>query len=409
MTNPILFEITAADSHQQILLPVIRLLRARGIPVIVYSDCELLRTPSDPETLLREGIPFVRMAETALSVEMPKWEASALPFHRRIPREVERVHPSLIVVLNDRNFPSNDYLNEARRLGIPTLLVQESLRKDLFQRPPWIKLYGRWSRKLRLGIEEGLRHYGQGGCDTVAAWGETSREYFLRVGVPDRKIIITGNPRFDQLAHADFSTEAGRIRAGLGYAPEDFVLTFLSSPIERMLIVSKEEKRDAFVRLLGWMRTLRAEPAWRNLRLALKLHRAENAALFREMISEAGGSDFALVAEHPLYPLLAASQAALMFSTTAGLEAALLQVPVGILGLSKPLDDWNFVSRGVAANVRSPEGLAAFLRRAREDETLGARGANAAAFYVANPGRAAEAVADVAAHRAGFSDPEKPR
>jgi hypothetical protein len=123
------------------------------------------------------------------------------------------------------------------------------------------------------------------------------------------------------------------------------------------------------------------------------------------MISEAGGSDFALVTEHPLYPLLAASQAALMFSTTAGLEAALLAVPVGILGLSKPLDDWNFVSRGVAANVRSPEGLAAFLRRAREDSALGARGAKAAAFYVANPGRAAEAVASLAARMAGSADP----
>jgi hypothetical protein len=172
-----------------------------------------------------------------------------------------------------------------------------------------------------------------------------------------------------------------------------------------MLIVSKEEKRDAFVRLLGWICLLRKDPAWHNLRLAFKLHRAEDAALFREMISEAGGSDFALVTEHPLYPLLAASQAALMFSTTAGLEAALLAVPVGILGLSKPLDDWNFVSRGVAANVRSPEGLAAFLRRAREDSALGARGAKAAAFYVANPGRAAEAVASLAARMAGSADP----
>jgi hypothetical protein len=402
MTGPILFEITAADSHQQIILPVIRRLRARGIAVIVYSDCELLRTASDPETLTREGIPFERMAETPLPVSMPEWEAAALPFHRRIPREVERVHPSLVVVLNDRNFPPNDYLQAARRLRIPSLLLQESLRKDLFQRPPWRKLIGRWSRKIRTGIEEGLRHYGQGGCDAVAAWGETSREYFRRVGVPDCTIAITGNPRFDQLAQADFSAEASKIRTELGFAPDDFALTFLSSPIERMLIVSKEEKRDAFLRLLAWMRTLRAEPAGRNLRLVVKLHRAEDPALFRGMISAGGGADFTLVAEQPLYPLLWASQAALMFSTTAGLEAALLKVPVGILGLSKPLDDWDFVSRGVATNVRSPEGLAAFLRRAQEDAGFGARGAHAAAFYLANPGRAAEAVADLAPRMAGF-------
>jgi hypothetical protein len=409
MTAPILFEITAADSHQQIILPVIRLLRARGIPVIVYSDCELLRTPSDLDTLRREGIPFVQMAETPLPVAMPEWEAAALPFRHRIPREVESVHPSLLFILNDRNFPPNVYLDEARRLRIPALLVQESLRKDLFQRPPWIKRFGRWSRKVRLGIEEGLRHYGQGGCDAIAAWGETSREYFLRVGVPERKITITGNPRFDQLAHTDFSAPALQIRAELGFTPDDFVLTFLSSPIERMQIVSPDDKRDALTGLLAWMRTLREDPAWRNLRMAFKIHRAENAALFRKMIAESGAADFALVAEHPLYPLLRASQAALMFSTTAGLEAALLRVPVGILGLSKPLDDWNFVSRGVAANVRSVEGLAAFLRRSREDDQFGTRGARAASFYLANFGRATEAVAELAARLAGTPEPQTTR
>jgi hypothetical protein len=404
MSGPILFEITAADSHQQIILPVIRRLRARGIPVIVYSDCELLRTASDPATLAREGIPFVRMADAPLPASMPEWEAAALPFHKRIPQEVERVHPALVVVLNDRNFPSLDYVNTARGLHIPTLLLQESLRKDLFQRPPLVKLYGRWSRKLRLGIEEGLRHYGQGQCDAIATLGETSREYFRKVGVPARKITITGNPRFDQLAGADFSAEARRIRTELKYKPDDFVLTFLSSPIERMLIVSREEKTDALVRLLGWARTLRADPDWKKLRLVFKLHRGESVPLFREMLAQENATDFALVAEEPLYPLLRASQAALMFSTTAGLEAALLKVPVGMLGLSKPLDDWNFVSRGVAANVRSVEGLAAFLRRAREDPGFGERGANAAAYYIANFGCAAEAVTQLVARLAGYTD-----
>jgi hypothetical protein len=409
MTAPILFEITAADSHQQIILPVIRLLRARGIPVIVYSDCELLRTASDPETFAREGIPFVRMAEAPLPVAMPEWEQAAVPFRRRIPREVESVRPSLLVVLNDRNFPPNVYIDEARRLRIPTLLVQESLRKDLFQRPPWIKRFGRWSRKVRLGIEEGLRHYGQGGCNAIAAWGETSREYFLRVGVPERRITITGNPRFDQLAHTDFSALALNIRAELGFAPDDFVLTFLSSPIERMQIVSQEEKRDALIRMIGWVRRTREDPARPTLRLVFKLHRAENAALFREMIAESGAADIALVSGHPLYPLLRASQAALMFSTTAGLEAALLKVPVGILGLSKPLDDWNFVSRGVAANVRSAEGLAAFLRRSREDDQFGARGARAASSYLANFGRSTEAVADLASRLSDTPEPQATR
>jgi hypothetical protein len=403
MTGPILFEITAADSHQQIILPVIRALKARGIPVIVYTDCELLRTASDPQTLSDEGIPFVRMAEHPLPITQPEWEAAARSIRRQIPSEVARVNPSLVVVLNDRNFPSNTYLREARRLSVPALLLQESLRKDLFQNPPLGKLVGRWQRKIRSGIEEGLRRYGQGGCDAIAAWGETSRDYFLRVGVPERRIFITGNPRFDQLANADFSAEARRLRTGLGYTPADFLLTLLSSPIERMQIVSKAEKLDALEQMLGWVNALRVDPEWEQLRLAFKLHRSEDPALLQAILEKQRTVGWARIAEQPLYPLLRASQAALMFSTTAGIEAALLSVPIGILELAKPLDDWDLVGRNVAEGIRGQPGLAAFLRKSRDYKELGARGAKAAAHFMANFGHATEAVAGLAARMAGYA------
>jgi hypothetical protein len=405
MTGPILFEITAADSHQQIILPVIRRLKTRGIPVIVYSDCEVLRTSSDPQALQREGIPFVQLADAPFPVPANDWEAAAIPVRRKIPLELARVRPALVVVLNDRNFPSNAYVEEARRLHIPTLLVQESLRKDLFQRPPLTKLLGRWRRKIRYGIEEGLRNFGQGGCDTIAAWGDTSREYFLRVGVPLNRITITGNPRFDQLADADFSAEAQRIRAGLNLKPADFLLTFLSSPIERMLIVSKAEKEAALVRLIEWARGLRGDPTWNHLRLAFKLHRSEDPLPVRSLLQESGAEDWAALVDQPLYPLAQASQATMMFSTTAGLEAALLGVPVGILELSKPLDDWDLTGHGVATGIRSPHDLSAFLARARDDSPLGKRGAQAATHYLANLGQAAQAVADLAARLAGYPSP----
>ena len=409
MTGPILFEITAADSHQQIVLPVIHLLKSRGIPVIVYSDCELLRTASDPESLAREGIPFVQLAKSPLPVSQTDWEEAALPIRKRIPSEVERVRPLLVVVLNDRNFPSNVYVETARRLKLPALLVQESLRKDLFQRPPWSKLFARWRRKARLGIEEGLQRYGQGGCDAVAAWGETSREYFLRVGVPDSRIIITGNPRIDQLAGADFSAEARRIRAETGCAPGDFLFTFLSSPIERMMIVSKGEKLAALGRLIEWVSILRRDPAWKNLNLAFKLHRSEDPLPLQSILNQRAASAWARIVDRPLYPLLQASQAALMFSTTAGLEAALLSVPIGIFEFSKPLDDWDLVGRGVAEGIRSQDDLAGFVRKAREDGEFGSRGAKAASFYLANLGHAAEAVAGLAARMAGYADPGSTR
>ena len=122
------------------------------------------------------------------------------------------------------------------------------------------------------------------------------------------------------------------------------------------------------------------------------------------------GSNFIAIADAIRDGRLPGAEIAVVLSNlpgAAGLEAALLKIPVGILGLSKPLDDWDFIRRGVAADVRSPEGLAAFLRRARQDPTFGMQGANAAAFYIANFGCAAEAVALLIARMAGYIDSSK--
>jgi hypothetical protein len=395
MTRPVLFEITAADSHQQIILPVIRLLRARGIPSIVYTDCELLRTASDPSAFVRENIPFVQFLNKPLPLNDILWDEGAVPIRKQIPGEVRRVNPALVVVLNDRNFPSIVFVESARGLRIPTLLIQESLRKDLFQRPTLKKLFFRWKHKIEKGIEGGLRKYGQGDCTWYAAWGETSRQYLRRVGVPDRKIVITGNPRFDQLAQPDFAKEAKAIRKQLGLTPDDFLVTFLSSPIEKMLIVTREEKQSAIERIIDWAKEYRATPEGKLLRLAFKLHRSENPDLFRALIAQRGAEDWCQVVEGPLYPIISATQTALMFSTTAGLEAALLGVPVGMVELSRPLDDWDFTGHGVARRIASRMDFDELIRGAQEDPTLGANGKDAAHYYLLSVGQAAENVANL--------------
>ncbi|MGA2819755.1 MAG: hypothetical protein ABSF61_03755 [Anaerolineales bacterium] len=390
---PVLFEITASDSHLAILLPVMKMLREGGTPLVLFSDCEILRTESRVSPLEEASIPFVRLAEHPLPGPDLDWELEAVPLRARIEAEVTRLHPSAVVVLNDRNFPSNTYIRRARRLGIPTLLVQESLRKDLFQEPTLRKLLFRWRRRILFGIEGGLRKYGQGKCDWYAAWGETSVEYFRKVGVPRDRIRITGNPRFDQLATARGERSNQALRAGLGFAPNGFLLTFLSSPIEKMLLVSAREKEEALSRFLKWVQALRSEPGWKELGVVFKLHRGESAERFRDFLRMSEAQGFAQVAEAELYPLVSGSDATLMFSTTAGLEAALLGTPVGILGLSKPLDDWDLVGRGVATQVTSLENLRAFLEKVNTVRDLGWKVREAARAYVAHIGEASQCVA----------------
>ncbi len=395
LSTPILLELTASDSHMAMLTPVVHELRRRGLPVVVYSDCEILRKPSNVPALEALGVPFVRMAEAPLPSPDLDWELRAAPLRREIERQVTRLRPSAVVVLNDRNFPSNTFVKSARRLGVPSILLQESMRKDLFQRPTWRKLAFRWRRRLMFGIEGGLRMYGQGGCNWYAAWGETSRAYFERVGVPAAHIRITGNPRFDQLATSDWSHAAQEARRKLAIAEGEFPLTFLSSPIEKMLIISAEEKDAALRRLLEWVTALRSTEQWKSVRLRFKLHRGESAERFRIKLHEWGVEEFADVVETGLYPLLAASRCALMFSTTAGLEAALLRRPVGILQLSRALDDWDFVGRGVASAIASRDDLERFLLSVQTSAAPGEAARRAANSYLAHVGSATARASDM--------------
>jgi hypothetical protein len=395
ISAPILLELTASDSHLAMLTPVVHELKRRELPVVVYSDCEILRKPSNLPALEALGVPFVRLAQAPLPGADLDWELRAAPLRREIERHVARLRPSAVVVLNDRNFPSNTFVRAARRVGSPSILLQESMRKDLFQRPTWRKLAFRWRRRLMFGIEGGLRKYGQGGCDWYAAWGEMSREYFERVGVPAARIRITGNPRFDQLATGDWTFAAREARRKMGVGEDEFPLTFLSSPIEKMLIISAEEKDAALRRLLEWVADLRAVERWKNVRLRFKLHRGESAERFSVKLHEWGTDSFASVVEMGLYPLVAASRCVLMFSTTAGLEAALLRRPVGILTLSHALDDWDFVGRGLASAVASREDLERFLIAAAEGEAQGEAARRAATSYLAHVGTATPRTCDL--------------
>ncbi len=395
ITAPILLELTASDSHLAMLTPVIHELKRRGLPLIVYSDCEILRKPSNVPALEALGVPYVRLAEAPLPSPDLDWEMRAAPLRREIERHVTRVRPSAVVVLNDRNFPSNTFVKTSRRLGVPSILLQESMRKDLFQRPTWRKLAFRWRRRLMFRIEGGLRMYGQGGCDWYAAWGETSRAYFERVGVPASRIRITGNPRFDQLAAEDWSQAAHEARRKLGMREGEYPLTFLSSPIEKMLIISAEEKDAALRRLLEWVAALRESERWKNVHVRFKLHRGESLERFRMRLHELGVESFAEAVEIGLYPLVAASRCVLMFSTTAGLEAALLRRPVGILTLSRPIDDWDFVGHGVASAIASREDLERFLIAAGESDGPGEAARRAANYYLAHVGGATARACDL--------------
>jgi hypothetical protein len=123
-------------------------------------------------------------------------------------------------------------------------------------------------------------------------------------------------------------------------------------------------------------------------------------AFYRELIQSQETSQFCCMPEKdvPLYPLLYRSDAAVMFSTTAGLEAALFGKPVGMIDVGARLDNWNFAEEGVATRIASRAEMEHFVRSILspdERERLGQAARANASKYVAHLGSATDNVAEL--------------
>jgi hypothetical protein len=245
------------------------------------------------------------------------------------------------ILCNDRCFPERDVLKIFRAHGIPCFLVQESLRKD-----------------LQMSESAGPKH-GTGGADQIFAWGETSREYFRAVRVPEDRILITGNPRFDRFRSSCAAVDpaASRARWGLPDAPAILLAT---NPVYSMNMKDAPSAEDC-------LRTIESvvSAATALGRLVIwKPHPLEKTFTERSDVQSllvSQSANLRLSWEMTLPEAIAVCDRALVFNSTVALEAASMGRPAGLLAL-KP---WNhgvdFVDRGIARLLDSPTALTAFL------------------------------------------------
>ncbi len=320
------FFISNDRHHRDMFAPVIdRLAGEHGRACRVISLCELrgLRSPrgafAESGVRVEPVLPFrLRRAGAArpdvVGTGRARTALRALGWSLLLARPLARLlaEPgAAAVVPNDAAFPFDRILPRLRALETPVVLVQEGIRYDL--RGP--------------AVGGGADTQGTGGADAIAAWGESSADYFRRRGNPPERIFLTGNPRFDRLLATDWGEEAKRLARRLDLGAKN--LLFLSNPIEDHGFCTAAGKLDLVARFLAGIEPLLAEPGFR---LVLKLHGKESREDFAAL---AGGLANAhrvrVVTDEPLYPLLAAADGAVVFSSTAGLEALLLGTRLAVL------------------------------------------------------------------------------
>ncbi len=228
------------------------------------------------------------------SVSAPAWPLLAAPirrlFTRRLPLalvEVEaarrllgRLRPKAVVLGTDAHFVGRLFALLAARLGVASVVLQHGLPFS-----PWgyVPLH----------------------ADRLAAWGPSSRDRLVELGLPRERIDCTGATRFDGL----------RPRPRLG--PPEPTLLWLLDPHP------PDELRRLYERITaalpaGWRLRLRAHPG------------DPNRAVIERMVAERPGVELAPVTE-TLADAVAGCDVAAMVPISAGLEVVALGRPFVLL------------------------------------------------------------------------------
>ena len=359
------FVFTNPRHHLEMMTPVARELERRGVACTLISLAELrgLETPAGVAGV-RRAIPLQirrrggeRPRPEAASVAAEPWSRGKLA--KRVVWEVLRLRmrallggARVVVVPNDAVYPYLELLGDLHRRGVRSVLLQEGIRFALPNGYPGPQ-------------------YGAFVTHAVCAWGDGSRDYFVASQIAERSIRVTGAPRLDDLDLAGWRERGKALLAEhqLTSAP----IAFLSNPIEIQGYGTKQLKLSLFERFLA-----AAAPVVRarNIPIIVKNHLHEDPADFARIAAASPIGDLVKVLPAaPIFAAIAAARAAIVLTSTVGLEALTFGVPIGVLEIPGHGYAFEYVQRGAAVALPSADirtGLEELLGNAPARQAAGA-------------------------------------
>ena len=267
--------------------------------------------------------------------------------------------PSFMISTSDFWPPEFQCCWQARRVGVPTAILQHGVMSDLSVWPTY--------------------------HDTFLAWGETFREQLLAQGAPAERIRVLGMPASDNL-FARSKQNAGK--ATNGTAPVCLVLSHTQDRIEEFALF------EEFGQCLA--EAIRSTPG---VKWKIKLHPAEDDSFYQERAFSKFGQLEILSRHVSLEQAVEEATVVCTIRSTAGLQAMMLQKPLIVLDLSSlsgPPVAWPTQGGGIYVK-NAVEFKNSLERLANDREYSGSLLASQAEFLnntFANKGKAACAIVD---------------
>ena len=188
-----------------------------------------------------------------------------------------QVSPETVALASDSHKMARLVVLLCRRLGIRTLVVQHGATVSPHA---YVPVY----------------------ADRMAVWGDLSRQWFERFGVPSERLVVTGNPRLDRLRSVH-ETESSDEEAVPG-----------------ILVATQPVGKEEIARFLDVV-TEALVPLGSDVRVTVKLHPGERHDAYIRSRIAAAAPEWMIVRHADLYQLLRKHALVVTMQSTVGIEA----------------------------------------------------------------------------------------
>lgn len=275
----------------------------------------------------------------------------------KVKEVLSRERPDIIVVGHDMNLMQRLFIKCANSMGIPTLLVQDGIllparRLKVHETGSagtslryWITLpfeafrvmmkrdYS-WQGKIedallesRYSLRGKRRIYGHGQCSKMALFGEAVKRIFISEGIAPERIVVTGNPKFDEVYYSKDSACKKKVCERWNIPTDKTIILLLTQYLVEVGRWTTEQRRKFVLAVAN------AAAVLPNTQLIIKLHPPhESEGDYQEIVK--GSPHAPIICKYASLPeLLNACSLAVTVSSTAALEAMATGKPVVIVNL----------------------------------------------------------------------------
>ncbi len=225
--------------------------------------------------------------------------------------------PRLLVVMNEITNLGNIAVHIAKQKSIKTLCIQHGTVGDASDFTP---VY----------------------VDKLAVWGDTPKQAFIKKGVPEDMITVTGAPQFDDLALRNIDLKEKELKK-IGIKSDKKIIVLATQPV-----LGIEQITEALSKVVKTIP---------ETQLVIKTHPSEySTKKYLEMAKKQGLDDVIVTGKY-LHPLLNRCDILVTSSSTVGMEAMILDKPVITVNFTDIPDLMPYAEEGAAIGVYKKEDL----------------------------------------------------